>query len=451
MPMIAPPKLNPSSLTALSPAWARVVDDVIHRGEGVHLYGKSGRKYLDFTSGIGVTNTGHCHPAVVEAVQAQAARLLFGQMNCVVPETALELADALRPHLPNGLDTFFFANSGAEAVEGAVKLARVATGRPNVIAFHGGFHGRTAMTMALTSSKTVYRAGYQPLPAGVFFSPFPYTMHYRDAGLCAGPTEGICGLPGKCDVACDKERLVAFCLKQLEHTLASQTAPSETAAVLLEPVLGEGGYVPAPASFLQGVRAICDRHGLLLIMDEIQSGCGRTGDWWYHTRAGVTPDILTVAKGIASGMPLSMFVAPADLMAKLGPGTHGGTYGGGSAVAQAAAIATIEVLEKEALIDNAREQGQRLTKALRAIADRHESFREVRGPGLMVGCEFAAGAEGKAQAVAIAKRCADDNLLLLTCGTHGNIVRWIPPLIVTAEQIDEGVNIFDRAVSELLQ
>lgn len=415
-------------IQSLSPAWARVANEVIERGEGVYLYAKSGRKLLDFTSGIGVTNTGHCHPAVVEAVQQQAARLLFGQMNCVMPESSLELIEALGSHLPEGLDGYFFANSGSEAVEGAVKLARAATGKPNIIALQGGFHGRSAMTMALTSSKTIYRAGYQPLPAGVFFAPFPYPLHY----------------------GWDEQTTVDFCLEQLEHVLASQTAPSETAAVLLEPVLGEGGYVPAPAAYMKGLREACDRHGLLLIVDEIQSGFGRTGDWWYHTRAGITPDILTIAKGIASGLPMSAFVAAKDLMAKLGPGSHGGTYGGGSAIAQAAAVATIGVIEKEGLPENAKRQGEYLTAKLSAIASRHDSFREVRGPGLMVGCEFAKGADGKAQAGAIGKRCAEEGLLLLACGTYGNVVRWIPPLIVTEQQIDEGLAIFEAAVDSIL-
>lgn len=421
-------------LACLSPAWARVVPEIIERGEGVYLDAKSGKRYLDFTSGIGVTNTGHCHPAVVEAVRSQAERLLFGQMNCVVPETAIELAEVLRPKLPAGIDAFFFANSGAEAVEGAVKLAKVATGKPNVIALDGGFHGRTAMTMALTSSKTVYRSGYQPLPAGVFFAPFPYALNLADSGL---RFDG-------------DEQLSAFCLARLEHVLAAQTAPGETAAVLLEPVLGEGGYVPAPPAYLRGLRALCDRHGLLLIVDEIQSGFGRTGDWFYHPRAGVTPDILTMAKGIASGLPMSAIAAPRDLMAKMGPGMHGGTYGGGSAIAQAAAVATIGVIEREKLAENAVRMGAYLTEKLRALAAKHPDLREVRGPGLMVGCEFAAGAAGKAQAGAVAKHCAENGLLLLTCGTHGNVVRWIPPLIVTQPQLDDGLSIFADALTKTL-
>lgn len=418
------PVTHDPDASPLAKVWGRLTQDTIVRGEGCWLHAASGRKYLDFTSGIGVTNTGHCHPRVVEAIQRQASELLFGQMNCVVPETALRFTEALAPHVPAELDRYFLSNSGAEAVEGAVKLARSATGRPNVIALQGGFHGRTAMTMALTSSKTVYRSGYQPLPAGVFFAPFPYPLHY----------------------GWDEATTVDFCVSELHHVLASQTAPSETACILVEPVLGEGGYVPAPAAYLQAVREVCDEHGLLLIIDEIQSGFGRTGDWWYHTASGVVPDILTVAKGIASGVPMSAILARGEIMDRWPPGAHGGTYGGGSAIAQAAAIATIEVLRDEKLPENARARGEQLTMALQKLAADAPHLRQVRGPGLMIGCEFEPGAAGKHQAAAITKHCAEEGLLLLSCGTHGNVVRWIPPLVVSAEEIDQGLAIFADAL-----
>lgn len=418
-----PTKHDPS-VSPLAKVWSRLTEDTIVRGEGCWLHAASGRKYLDFTSGIGVTNTGHCHPRVVEAIQRQASELLFGQLNCVVPESALRFTETLAPHVPAELDRYFLSNSGAEAVEGAVKLARSATGRPNVIALQGGFHGRTAMTMALTSSKTVYRSGYQPLPSGVFFAPFPYPLHY----------------------GWDEATTVDFCIRELHQLLASQTAPSETACVLVEPVLGEGGYVPAPAAYLQAVRELCDEHGLLLIIDEIQSGFGRTGDWWYHTASGVTPDILTVAKGIASGLPMSAILARGEIMDRWPPGAHGGTYGGGSAIAQAAAIATIEVIRDEKLPENARLRGEQLTTALNSLTAATPQVRQVRGPGLMIGCEFEPGAAGKDQSAAIIRHCADAGLLLLSCGTHGNVVRWIPPLVVTAEEIEQGLTIFAEAL-----
>ena len=273
--------MSHEALHHLSPVWHRYTKIVAERGEGCYLFDQDGTRYLDFTSGIGVTNTGHCHPRVVEAVQKQAGLLLHGQVNIVLHPRILELIEELTSIVAPELDGFFFSNSGAEAVEGAVKLARTATARPNVIVFQGSFHGRTVGTMSLTTSKTIYRAGYQPLMPGVFVAPFPYAYRY--------------GWPS--------EQTVEWCLEELRYLLQTQTAPEETAALLLEPVLGEGGYVVPPSGFLEGLRRICDEHGILLIMDEVQSGFGRTGRWFAHEHFGVTPDIMIVAKGLASGLP----------------------------------------------------------------------------------------------------------------------------------------------------
>jgi len=409
----------------LSPVLARYTDLVIERGEGVHLFDADGRAYLDFTTGIGVTNTGHAHPAVVAAIRAQAGRLIHGQINIVYHRPILDLVEELLAIVPKGIDRFFFSNSGAEAIEGAVKLARAATGRPNIIVFQGSFHGRTAGAMALTTSKTVYRAGYQPLPAGVFVAPFPYAYRY--------------GWP--------EEQTSAWCLAELDHLLETQTAPGETAGMLVEPVLGEGGYVPPPASFLQGLRERCDRHGILLIADEIQSGFGRTGRWFACEHFGVRPDILVVAKGIASGMPLSGVFAGKDLMEKWAPGSHGGTFGG-NAVAAAAAVATIRAIRDEGMLVNARERGIQLVTGLRHLQEEFPQIGDVRGLGLMVGSEFrtAAGKPDKALAKAIVHDCLDAGLLLLTCGPWDNTVRWIPPLIVDADHIHSALEIFRAAV-----
>lgn len=420
---------EPARAERLPAVWARVTDEIVVRGEGAWLHTQSGRRMLDFTSGIGVTNTGHCHPRVVEAVRRQAGELLFGQMNCAASEAVLRTIEALSPIAPAGLDSFFFSNSGAEAVEGAIKLARRATSRPNVIALQGGFHGRTAMAMALTSGKTAYRQGYQPLPAGVFIGPFPYAMRYRDAGVGDW----------------DEDRLVRFCLNELRSVLATQTAPHETAAILLEPVLGEGGYVAAPHSFTRGLREICDEHRILLIIDEIQSGFGRTGDWWRHSESGVVPDILTMAKGIASGLPMSAIAASSELMSHWGPGAHGGTYGGGSAVAHAAAVATIDAIRDEGLLSNSQDRGGQLSARLAEIAETMPELREVRGPGLMIGCEFQSEGRGASLAAAITKRCEGEGLLLLTCGAKGQVVRWIPPLTVSESEIDQAVDIFEKS------
>jgi 4-aminobutyrate aminotransferase len=412
-------------LPHLSPVWTHYTDIIVSRAEGSLLYDLAGKAYLDFTCGIGVTNTGHCHPRVVAAIREQAGLLLHGQVNIVLHQPLLELIRALIPIVPPSIDGFFFSNSGAEAVEGAVKLARHATGRTNIIVFQGSFHGRTASTMALTTSKTIYRAGYQPLPGGVFVAPFPYAFRY----------------------GWDAEQTSAWCLAELELILATQTAPQETAAILIEPVLGEGGYVVPPAGFLKGLRELCDRHGILLIFDEIQSGFGRTGRWFGFEHFDVLPDIITVAKGLGSGLPISGVFSRLDLMKKWAPGSHGGTFGG-NAVAAAAAVATIQAIQEEHLLENARARGEQLIEGLRKIQSRHPLLGDVRGLGLMVGVEFrdAQGKPDKASAKTVAHACLDDGLLLLTCGPWDNTIRWIPPLVVTEAQIEQALDIFAGAV-----
>jgi 4-aminobutyrate aminotransferase len=412
----------------LSPVWTHLSNTIFERGEGIYVYDTEGNRYIDFTSGIGVTNTGHCHPRVVQAIQAQASKMIFSQMNCTISKMAVELTDALLPLLPEGIDTLFFSNSGAEATEGAVKLAKMATGRTNVIAFQNGFHGRTALTMALTGSKTIYRAGYQPLPSGVFFAPYPYSYRF----------------------GWDDQTTVDWCVHELEMLLKSQTAPEETAAILIEPVLGEGGYVPAPPQFLRELRRICDETGILLIIDEIQTGFGRTGEFWAHSRSGITPDILIMAKGLASGMPMSAIAAPRALMEKWTPGSHGGTYGGGNAVVMAASKATIAAIQEDNLVENACNMGEHLTSGLRDLQKEYPVVGDVRGWGLMVGTEFTDSAGKPASEVAkkVAKACLDERLLLLTCGTYGNVIRWIPPLVVNEQQIDDALGIFASALKK---
>ena len=412
-----------SLLRHLAPVWTHLTTVQPVRAEGVYLYDAQGRRYLDFTSGIGVTNTGHCHPKVVQAIQDQAQRLIFGQMNIVIPPPAVELAQALNEVTPDPIDTFFFSNSGAEAVEASVKLARQATGKRNIIVFQGSFHGRTAQTMAMTTSKYIYRHHYQPLPAGVFVAPYPYTHYY----------------------GWDEDTTTAFCLKQLDHLLHGQTPPDETAAIVIEPVLGEGGYVPAPVGFLQALRDLTARHGILLIMDEVQSGFGRTGKFWAFEHAGIVPDIVVMAKGMGSGMPISGIGASRALMEKWEPGSHGGTYGGGAAVSLAAAVATLRVIREEGLVANAAVMGERLLRGLRALQARYGLIEDVRGRGLMVATEFPDAATAKAVQQAVLRR----DLLLLTCGTYGNVVRWIPPLVVQAEHIDAALDIFEAALREV--
>ncbi|HEY77448.1 MAG TPA: aminotransferase class III-fold pyridoxal phosphate-dependent enzyme [Thermoflexia bacterium] len=424
----------------VSPVWTHLLDKVLVRGEGPYVWDQDGRRYLDFTSGIGVVNTGHCHPRVVEAIREQAGRALHLQANIgFVHEPMLRLIGALKGVVPPELDTFFFSNSGAEAVEAAVKLARQATGRPNIIAFQRAFHGRTVGTMSLTSSKTIYRAMYQPLMAGVFFAPYAYC--YRCPKMEANPERY--GSNCRCD----------WPLEQVRFLLKSQTAPEETAAILVEPVLGEGGYVVPPAAFLRGLREICDEYGILLILDEVQSGFGRTGRFFALEHFGVVPDILVMAKGLASGLPLSGIAARRELMERWEPGSHGGTYGG-NVVACAAAEATIRVLLEEGLVENAARLGEILLDRLRALQARYPGLGDVRGLGLMVGVEFVVPGgrtPDKDRAKEVQKGCRDNGLLLLTCGTEENVIRWIPPLVITEQELETALEIFEAVLDSVVQ
>lgn len=420
-----------SQVNHLSPVWTHLTDIQPVRAEGAYLYDANGNSFLDFTSGIGVTNTGHCHPRVVQAIQEQAGKLIFGQINVVTVPASAELADALNSVTPANIDSFFFSNSGAEAVEGAVKLARQTTGRRNIIVFQGSFHGRTAQTMAMTTSKYVYRYNYQPLPSGVLTAPFPYCYRY----------------------GWDEEETTEWCLRELKLLLKSQTAPEEVAAVVIEPVLGEGGYVPAPAGFLQELRAICNQYGILLILDEIQSGFGRTGKFFSFEHANIMPDILIMAKGLGSGMPISAIGANHALMAQWRPGSHGGTYGGGNALSLVAAKTTIDVIRSEKLVENAAQRGEQLVNGLRQLQKQYPVLGDVRGQGLMIGTEFtdADGEPDAATTARVAEGCLQRDLLILTCGSEGNVVRWIPPLIISAEQIETALGIFAVALAAAIR
>ncbi|MDG2450305.1 MAG: aminotransferase class III-fold pyridoxal phosphate-dependent enzyme [Saprospiraceae bacterium] len=419
---------NGSELDFLSPVWTHLTDIRAVRGEGIYIYDNEENQYTDFTSGIGVVNTGHCHPRVVEAVQTQASKLLFGQMNCVIPPTAIKLAAKLNEVTPEHINRFFFANSGAEATEASVKLAKAATGRSNIIVFQGSFHGRTHLTMAMTTSKTVYRHKFQPLPSGIFVAPFPYAYYY----------------------GWDEETTVEFCKKQLDLLLHGQTAPDETAAIIIEPVLGEGGYIPAPSAFLHHLRDVCDQHGILLIIDEVQSGFGRTGKLLCFEHAGVKPDIIVMAKGLGSGLPISAIASSNEIMEKWKPGTHGGTYGGGSAIAGAAACATIDVMKDEELVENSAIRGEQLVLDLRKLQKRFPIIGDVRGLGLMIAVEFTnRDSTPNADLTSkVVKSCIEKRLLLLSCGSYKNVIRWIPPLTVTQKQITEALMIFESALGE---
>ncbi|MFW6206928.1 MAG: aspartate aminotransferase family protein [Gemmatimonadota bacterium] len=414
-------------MSHLSPVLSRAFPDglVAVEGEGARIRTEDGRSFLDFTAGIGVTNTGHCHPAVVEAIREQAGRLIHGQANIVSHEPLRELTGELAGLVPPGLDTFFFANSGAESVEAAVKLAKQATGRTNVIVFSGSFHGRTHMAMSMTTSKTIYRGQYQPLPSGVFVAPFPNAYRW----------------------GWEPDRTAEFCISELEFLLHSQTAPEETAAVVIEPILGEGGYVVPPPSFLKELRDLCGRHDLLLVADEVQSGFGRTGRWFAFQHFGVVPDVICMAKGMGSGMPISAVAASAELWQAQATGSHGGTYGA-NAVACAAATATIRAIRDEGLLKNAERQGERLLESLAELQASRPELGDVRGIGLMVATEFSRpdGSPWPERARSVTKAAFEEGLLLLVCGTFGNVVRWVPPLTITDEELDEALTAFEHAL-----
>ncbi|ACU53650.1 aminotransferase class-III [Acidimicrobium ferrooxidans DSM 10331] len=415
----------------LAPVWSKVSPITVTHGRGARVWDTNGQAWLDMTAGIAVTSTGHAHPKVAEAIARQAERFIHAQVNIYTHDLLQPLADALDAITPDGIDTFFFSNSGAEATEAAVKLARQATKRPNVIVFQGSFHGRTAQAMAMTTSRTGYRAGYMPLPAGVFVSLFP-------------------GFPRSSRVG--DEVSVDEALDYLDYLLASQTAPAETAAVVIEPVLGEGGYIPAPAAFLTGVVERARAHGIVFVADEVQTGFGRTGRMFAVEHANVTPDILVMAKGIASGFPFSGIGASWELMERWPVGSHGGTYGG-NPMGVAAALATIQVIQEEGLVDNAARRGAQLQASMERIAEKFECVSRVRGLGLMVGVELrddAGRPDADLVGRVLAEMQASHRVLAMSAGTFGNIIRWMPPLVVSEAEIDEAAAAFEASLAHVL-
>ena len=395
-----------------------MTDLQVATGRGCRVTTVDGHEYLDFAAGIAVNSTGHCHPKVTAAIAAQAERFVHAQTNVFTHDLLEPLAAKLDEITPPGIDTFFFANSGAEITEAAVKLAKQVTKRQNVIVFEGSFHGRTHLAMAMTTSKTIYRAGHAPLPSGIFVTPFPDPL------------------------ASDQEATINASLRAFDRLLLTQTAPSETAAVIVEPVLGEGGYIPAPKAFLEGIVERCREHGIMFIADEVQSGFGRTGEWFAVDQLGIEPDILCMAKGIASGFPFSALGTRRELDELWTKGSHGGTYGG-NPIGCAAALATIDVMSEPGFMDNVRARGTQLRDGLSELKERYPVLRQVRGPGLMVAASF----EDPARVPAVIEHCLrEGRLILMNAGTYGNIIRWMPPLVVSAAEIDEAVAAFANAL-----
>lgn len=401
----------------------------IERGSGVYVYGTDGNRYLDFSSGLAVLNIGHNHPRVLDAVKLQLDRFIHTG-GIYQNETSIAAAERLLSITPHGLDMLFFSNSGAEAVEGALKLSRYVTGRQGIISFTGAFHGRTLGALSVTTSSAAYRRKYHPFLPSIYQAPYPYCYRcpYRQK-------PDTCGL---------------WCLRELEATLKHRIPGEEVAAVIIEPFLGEGGYYPAPVPYLVGLRKLCDHYGIMLIFDEVQSGMGRTGRWFSGEHAGVIPDVLTVAKGIASGFPLSAVVASREIMEQWPSGAHGTTFGG-NPVSCAASIATIDVMSEGDLPAKVSSSGEMVLEKLLGLSAHYPSLGSVRGYGFMIGIEFITpdgGPDGVACA-SVLEYCYQNGLILIGCGTERNIIRFIPPLIATEEHLNSSLEILEQGIRRL--
>ena len=412
----------------VSHAYGRVADLVMSHGLGSQVYDVDGNRFIDFVSGIAVNSTGHSHPHVVRAIQQQAEKFLHISSD-YYHEAWVRLSERLDEIAPFTEEaSVFLGNSGTEAVEGAIKLARYHTGRPYFVGFMGGFHGRTLGSLGFTASKITQRRGFMPMRE-VTHIPYPY--EYRPL---------LAMQPGDADYG---ETVVNYLEKVVFKSIL---APEDVAAVLVEPIQGEGGYVVPPASFFPRLREVCDQHGILLIVDEVQTGMGRTGKWWAIEHTGVEPDMVCTAKGIASGVPLGGFLAKRSL-ATWPVGAHGNTYGG-NPIAAVAALATMDVLENGG-IENAATQGAYMMERLGEMAARHPSMGDVRGVGLMVGVEFVQDKTTKAADARLRNRIVEvafeHGLLIMGCGA--NSMRMIPPLVVTRAELDEGLEIFEHAVT----
>ena len=417
----------------ISPSYTRSYPLVVKSGSGTRVTDVDGNQFLDFTAGIAVNSTGHCHPQVVKAIQDQAAKLIHMSGTDFYYESMTILAERLSAVAPmSGPHRFYYGNSGAETVECALKLARYHTGRQNVIAFLGAFHGRTMGALSLTGSKLQQKRLFAPFVPGVHHVPYPYC--YRNCGSSAE----------------EQEAYALSCARYIEDRLfRTVLPPEEVAAIIVEPIQGEGGYVVAPASFMRELRGICDRHGILLIADEVQSGAGRTGKWWAIEHTGVQPDIVCIAKGIASGIPLGVCMARAEIMDWV-PGSHASTFGG-NPISIAAALATMDVLEHGA-IENAGAVGAKMGERLKTWIDMYPNVGDVRGRGLMIGVELVKEKRSREMAGELRDRVIqaafERGLLILGCGETS--IRLCPPLIVTPEEADEALDILEVSLQQAM-
>jgi 4-aminobutyrate aminotransferase len=400
------------------------------KAEGAYIYTADGRKIMDFTSGIGVTNVGHGHPLVLEAAHKQMDSMIHSAVGITIHQSLLDLCEELPKVLPPKMNMFFFGNSGTEAVEGALKLARYVSGRPAIIAFEGGFHGRSYGSASVTSVKSKYRDHYEPFVPGVYFAPYPY--------------------PYRCPLGSTPEKALEWSLMGIQRLFQHQVPPSQVAAFLVEPVQGEGGYIVPPPQFLPELRKICDQHGILLIVDEIQSGFGRTGQMFATQVFNTQPDIMCIAKAIASGFPLSATVASRELMSRWKAGAHGTTFGG-NPVSCAAALATLRIFRQENLLENCRKMGDKFLAGLQNLAKKYPSIGEARGLGLMLAIEMIQPSMDKKPnpeaTIGVLNAALEQGLLAYMAGTYGQVVRFIPPLNVTAQQVDKALAILDESLA----
>lgn len=414
----------------LSPVFAKQTDLIAKSASGCYLTDINGEKYLDFVQGIAVNALGHNYPTVVKAIQEQAGNLVNASFNLVNYESTLTLAKKLSELAPGNLSSIFFSNGGAEATDSALKLAMSYSGRSAVIAFMGSFHGRTVGATAITGSNSKYRKHYNPLMGNVYFAPYP------GKDLCpAGMTE---------------EERTDYALFELNKLLKYVVYPEDVACIYMEPVMGEGGYVVPSKKFVQSVREICDKHGILLIFDEIQCGYGRTGKMWASQNFDVVPDIMTVGKAIAGGLPMSAVISTPEIMDKWPVGTHGTTFGGNPCAA-AAGCAVLKEFEDGTLIENVNKMGAYLKEKLFALKEKYPCISDVRGIGLMVAIEFSHEDGSPAPDIwtKVKKGCLERHMLTLNCGVNGNGMRFATPLNVKKEEIDEGLAILEASIQAL--
>lgn len=415
----------------LSPALAKATDIVAASAKGCYITDVNGKEYLDFVQGIAVNALGHCHPKIVEAICDQTKKLITGSFNLVNYPSSLEFAKELSKATPGNLDVIFFSNGGAEANDGALKLARNYTHRPGIIAFRGSFHGRTLGAASITGSNSKYRKNYEPLLPAVYFTPYPvcYRCPYNT-------TEDQCSMD---------------CLQELQRTFDYLIPPENVAAIIMEPVMGEGGYVVPPLKYVKAIRELCTKHGIMLIFDEIQSGFGRTGKMFASEHFDVIPDIMTLGKAIAGGLPMSAIVSTKEIMDSWKPGMHGTTFGG-HPICAAAGLAVLKAFEEEHILENCNAQGQYLKERLLDLQKKYPVMGDVRGLGLMMAVEFINPEDKSPSADTLNKvkeYCFNQGLLTLSCGVYGNGFRFATPLNINKEDLDKGLAIFENAMKAL--